>query len=99
MKNLVIIPAFNEEEALPQTVAGLQALPDNFELLVVNDGSLDSTGALAHQLARTSRLPLHVLDLPVNCGIGVAVQTAYLFAATHGGYRYVIQSDADGQHD
>ena len=38
MMNLVVIPAFNEEEALAQTVAGLQALPDGYELLVVNDG-------------------------------------------------------------
>ena len=45
------------------------------------------------------RLPLHVAHLPVNCGIGVAVQTGYRFAVADGGYRYVIQFDADGQHD
>jgi hypothetical protein len=35
----------------------------------------------------------------MNCGIGLAVQTGYLFAARRGTYRYVIQFDADGQHD
>jgi len=99
MKNLVIIPAYNEEAALPRTIASLQGLPQGFELLVVNDGSRDKTGEVAQQLAGTSRLPLHVIHLPVNCGIGVAVQTGYLFAATRRGYTFAIQFDADGQHD
>jgi glycosyltransferase involved in cell wall biosynthesis len=98
MKNLIVIPAYNEAEALPQTVADLQALPDGYEVLIVNDGSLDTTQAVAERLARTSRLPVHVVNLPANCGIGVAVQTGYLFAAAAARFRYVIQFDADGQH-
>ena len=35
----------------------------------------------------------------MNCGIGVAVQTGYLFAVKQGIYKYVLQFDADGQHD
>ncbi len=98
MKHLVVIPAYNEEASLRRTVEDLQCLPGGYDLLVVNDGSLDRTGDLAQELARRSRLTLHVLHLPVNAGIGGAVQTGYLFAATHGGYQYVIQFDADGQH-
>ena len=92
-----MMPAYNEEEALPRTVATLNQLPDGFEILVVNDGSTDQTGSVATRL--TSRLPIHVLHLPVNLGIGVAVQTGYRFAARRGGYEYVVQFDADGQHD
>jgi glycosyltransferase involved in cell wall biosynthesis len=99
MRHLIVIPAYNEEEALPQTVARLQRLPDGFEILIVNDGSKDRTKDVANALVATSRLPLHVAHLPVNCGIGVAVQTGYRFAVIDGGYRYVIQFDADGQHD
>jgi glycosyltransferase involved in cell wall biosynthesis len=99
MRHLIVIPAFNEEEALPQTVARLQRLPAGFEILVVNDGSTDRTKDVANALVSASRLPLHVAHLPVNCGIGVAVQTGYRFAVIDGGYRYVIQFDADGQHD
>ncbi len=98
MTNLIVIPAYNEEEALPHTVADLQCLPDGYEILVVNDGSRDRTGAVARDLARTSRIPVHVVDLPINGGIGVAVQTGYLFAVRHPRYDYVIQFDADGQH-
>jgi glycosyltransferase involved in cell wall biosynthesis len=99
VKHLIVIPAYNEEEALPATVGNLQSLPDHFELLVVNDGSRDGTGRVAEQLARSSRLPMHVLHLPCNGGIGVAVQSGYLFAAKLGRYQYVFQFDADGQHD
>ena len=40
MRHLIVIPAYNEEEALPQTVARLQRLPAGFEILIVNDGSI-----------------------------------------------------------
>jgi len=99
MRNLIVIPAYNEEEALPQTVGRLQRLPIGFEVMIVNDGSKDRTKEIANGLIANSRLPLYVAHLPVNCGIGVAVQTGYRFAAADGGYRYVIQFDADGQHD
>lgn len=98
-KNLIVIPALDEEHALPNTIAKLQDLPDDYELLVINDGSSDATGRVALELAKTSRLPLYVLNLAWNSGIGVAVQTGYLFALDKGGYEYVIQFDADGQHD
>ena len=99
MRHLIIIPAFNEEEALSQTVARLQGLPTGYEILIVNDGSSDRTRDVAANLAASSRLPLHVAHLPVNCGIGVAVQTGYRFAVADGGFQNVIQFDADGQHD
>ena len=98
-KDLIVLPAYNEQDSLPRTIAALGNLSDDFELLVVNDGSTDRTGQVARQLAGSSRLPLHVIDLPINGGIGVAVQTGYLFAQQTGRYRYVIQFDADGQHD
>ena len=57
-KNLVVLPAYNEEDSLPGTIAKLQSLSTDFELLVVNDGSTDLTSQVAHELAATSRLPL-----------------------------------------
>ena len=99
MKNLIIIPAYNEEQALPGTIAGLQKLPDGFEIVVINDGSRDRTAGAAIEAARSSRLPVHVVTMPINGGIGVAVQTGYIFAAKRGDFKYAIQFDADGQHD
>ncbi|HZU36247.1 MAG TPA: glycosyltransferase family 2 protein [Gemmataceae bacterium] len=99
MRNLVVIPAYNEEAALARTVQRLDSLPEPYELLIVNDGSTDRTGFIADNLARLAARRIHVVHLPMNCGIGVAVQTGYLFATKAGGYRYVIQFDGDGQHD
>ncbi|HEV3443564.1 MAG TPA: glycosyltransferase family 2 protein [Gemmataceae bacterium] len=98
-RHLIVIPAYNEQEALQQTIADLQTLPDHYDVLLIDDGSRDGTAELARRLQRASRLPLHLLHLPMNCGIGVAVQAGYLFAAQRGSYHYVIQFDADGQHD
>jgi glycosyltransferase involved in cell wall biosynthesis len=98
VKNLIVIPAFNEEEALPRMRPALESLPPGYEVLLVNDGSTDRTGEVAERLARQLARPLHVVHLPLNSGIGAAVQTGYLFAASRGGYDYVIQFDGDGQH-
>lgn len=98
-KHLIVLPAYNEEGALRHTVAKLQSLGEQFEILIVNDGSTDRTSQIARELSRTSRVKLHAIDLPVNGGIGVAVQTGYLFAEKEQRYHFVIQFDADGQHD
>jgi glycosyltransferase involved in cell wall biosynthesis len=99
LRDLILIPAYNEEESLPRVVKSLEQLSQGFDLLIVNDGSRDRTGAIAEELARQSTLPIRVLHLPINCGIGGAVQAGYRFALHEGRYRYVIQFDADGQHD
>ena len=99
MRSLVIIPAFNEEAALPGTVARLRDLPAEYEILIVNDGSRDDTRRVAEGLRHGAGRPLYVVSLAMNCGIGVAVQTGYRFALAEGRYKHVIQFDADGQHD
>lgn len=99
MRTLVIIPAFNEETALPATVARLRALPESYEILIVNDGSRDETRRVAEALREQTGPKVRVVSLATNCGIGVAVQTGYRFALADGGFKYVIQFDADGQHD
>jgi glycosyltransferase involved in cell wall biosynthesis len=88
----VIIPAFNEEEAVGHVVRSvIQALP-TARVLVVNDGSSDGTAMSAEQAGAT------VLSLPVNLGIGGAVQAGYRYALEHA-FQLAIQIDGDGQHD
>lgn len=99
MRALVIIPAFNEEAALPGTVARLHELPPEYEILVINDGSRDNTRQVAEGLRSGVGSRVRVVSLATNCGIGVAVQTGYRYALADGGFKYVIQFDADGQHD
>jgi glycosyltransferase involved in cell wall biosynthesis len=94
-KVLIVIPCYNEEASLPSVLKELQqtVLPDNYRLdvLVVNDCSKDSTSLVARNGEAI------VIDLPVNLGIGGAVQTGILYARNNG-YDIAIQLDGDGQH-
>lgn len=91
MKTLVIIPAFNEAEAIGAVVADIRAHCDH-DILVIDDGSVDATAA------RAAAAGAQVVRHPCNLGIGAAVQTGYLYALRHG-YDTVVRQDGDGQHD
>lgn len=89
---LIVIPAWNEEEVLPQVLDEVAAcLPDD-DVLVVNDGSTDRTSAVAR------RPGVRVVDLPINLGVGGAMRAGYKYGL-RGGYDVLVQLDADGQHD
>ncbi|GAC1533076.1 MAG: glycosyltransferase family 2 protein [Acidimicrobiales bacterium] len=91
-RTIAIVPAFNEEAALPGVLGELSGFAPELEVVVVSDGSSDATAAVAR------RAGVHVVELPYNLGIGGALQTGFRYAARHG-YRRAIQFDADGQHD
>lgn len=91
-RTLVVIPAFNEEAALPDVLTELASTVPDHEVLVVDDGSTDATAEVAR------RAGVRVARLPFNLGIGGALRTGFRYAATHG-YERVVQFDADGQHD
>ena len=92
MRVLAIVPAFNEERSLPAVVVGLRRSAPDVDVCVVDDGSTDGTAAVARSLGAT------LLCLPVNLGIGGAVQAGYRWARDHG-YDVAVQVDGDGQHD
>jgi hypothetical protein len=91
-RNLAIVPAFNEVDAIATTVAAIRAAAPDFDVLVVDDGSEDATAA------RASTAGAEVLRMPFNLGIGGAVQGGYIYALEHG-YEVAVQVDGDGQHD
>jgi glycosyltransferase involved in cell wall biosynthesis len=88
---IAVIPAHNEEESLPTTLRELAEVRPDVDVVVVDDGSTDSTAAVALQAG------VNVIQLPVNLGIGGAVQSGLHFAYRHG-YDAAFQYDADGQH-
>jgi glycosyltransferase involved in cell wall biosynthesis len=75
-----------------EVVEALRRNAPDFDTVVVDDGSTDSTDVLAH------RAGAKVLKLPFNVGIGGAVQTGFVYARDHG-YDFLAQVDGDGQHD
>jgi glycosyltransferase involved in cell wall biosynthesis len=91
MKKLVIVPAFNEENSLPDVIADLVENFPGSDILVVNDGSHDNTSTVASSSGAIT------IDLPYNLGIGGAVQTGFRYAQKRG-YPVAIQVDGDGQH-
>jgi glycosyltransferase involved in cell wall biosynthesis len=91
-RTLVVIPALNEEAALPLVLEELAAHVPDLDVLVVDDGSTDETARVAR--AGGAR----VVSLPFNMGVGTALRTGFRFAARNG-YQRVVQTDADGQHD
>lgn len=94
-KLAVVVPAYNEEESISSVVneLNLAAKKNNLELVVVvvNDCSTDATSD------KLSSLDCIVLNLPVNLGIGGAVQTGFKYAYSNG-YDFAFQVDGDGQH-
>lgn len=91
-KVLVVVPAYNEQETIQEVILDINTECPDYDILVVNDASRDQTSALA----KASGLA-QVVDLPVNLGIGGAVQTGFKYAYKHH-YDCVVQFDGDGQH-
>lgn len=92
MRTLMIIPAYNEEESILNTVKNLKKTAPEVDYVIINDGSKDSTKEIC------LKNDLNFIDLPSNLGIGGAVQTGFKYAEKYD-YDIAIQYDGDGQHD
>lgn len=93
VRTLVLIPAFNEGGGIARVISAVrEGTGNNADILVVNDGSRDATASEARRAGAT------VISHPFNMGYGVAIQTGYKYAAAKG-YAFLVQIDADGQHD
>lgn len=92
MKKIAIIPAYNEQGSILTTIEDIRKNAPDFDYVVINDCSTDNTLKLCREHG------IRVLDLPINLGIGGAVQTGYLYAYKND-YDLAVQFDGDGQHD
>ena len=92
MKKLIIIPAYNEESNIEKTVSAIQKNAQGFDYVIINDCSLDSTRKICEEKG------YNIVNLPINLGIGGAVQTGYRYALEND-YDVAVQVDGDGQHD
>lgn len=85
----VLLPAYNEELSIGNTVRRIKELYPDFEVLVVDDGSTDKT------LRAAMDAGANVYPHPYNIGNGAAVKTGLRCASGD----WVLMMDADGQHD
>ncbi len=90
-KICAILPAHNEEHNIRSAIHDLRYHHPEIKIIVVNDASTDGTGIVVREMGET------VLSLPINLGIGGAVQTGLKYAQW-AGFDFAIQFDGDGQH-
>ena len=91
VRKLAIVPAYNEADMVGRVVRDIRRHAPDFDILVVDDGSTDSTAEEAR--AAGARLMVHA----INLGIGGAMQSGYRYALRNG-YDVAVQVDGDGQH-
>ena len=84
----ILLPAYNEEQAIAETIRNIRELYPDFEILVVDDGSTDNTMRVAMEAGA------NVWPHPYNIGNGAAVKTGLRMAQGE----WIIMMDADGQH-
>jgi hypothetical protein len=92
LRRVAIVPALNEEASVGRVIEEIRAFDPGFEVVVVDDGSLDRTAGVARE--RGAR----VVRLPFNLEIGGAVQTGFRYAFENG-FELAVRVDGDGQHD
>ncbi|MEK7845979.1 MAG: glycosyltransferase family 2 protein [Nitrospinota bacterium] len=91
-KILAIVPAYNEEDSVTAVIDDIKMHLPEADIVVINDASTDGTAN-----AVRSRNGVRLIDLPINLGIGGAVQTGFRYAL-NGSYDIAVQIDGDGQH-
>ncbi len=92
MRVLIIVPAFNEEGNIETVITNIREISKDFDIVVINDCSKDKTEYIARSLK------VNVISLPMNLGIGGAVQAGFKYAYENN-YDIAIQVDGDGQHN
>ena len=100
-KVFLALPAFNEEEALPELLERIgEAFADSgqpYEVIIVDDGSQDDTARIAAQMS--FQMPVHLVQHEVNQGLGITLRDGLKEAVDRAGERdIIITMDADNTH-
>ncbi|AEL28050.1 polyprenol monophosphomannose synthase [Cyclobacterium marinum] len=95
---LVIIPTFNEKENIQDMIVEVMALPESFDLLVIDDNSPDGTPDLVKQMQETYPDRLSLIVRKGKLGLGTAYLEGFAYALKEG-YEYIFEMDADFSHN
>ncbi len=98
MRKLVIIPTYNECENIARMIDRVFALPDGFDILVVDDGSPDGTADIVRERQGAHPDRLHLIEREGKLGLGSAYIAGFRWALEHH-YDYVFEMDADFSHN
>jgi dolichol-phosphate mannosyltransferase len=95
---LICIPTYNERDNIERLIARLLALPQDLDVLVIDDNSPDGTGKLVDALAEKEPR-VHVIHRPGKMGLGGAYIRGFQWALAETDTKYVFEMDADFSHD
>jgi dolichol-phosphate mannosyltransferase len=96
-RGVVIVPTYNERENIGRIVESVLAQDERLDILVVDDGSPDGTGALVDELAAVQPR-VNVIHRERKLGLGTAYVAGFRWALSRG-YAFVFEMDADFSHD
>jgi len=97
-KSLVIIPTYNEKENVEKIITKVMSLPNNFDVLIVDDGSPDGTANIVKELQKKYINRLHIEERKGKLGLGTAYIHGFKYALRNG-YDYIFEMDADFSHN
>ncbi|MBR5856329.1 MAG: polyprenol monophosphomannose synthase [Bacteroidales bacterium] len=95
---VIIIPTYNEKENIEKMVRKVFSLPENFHILIIDDGSPDGTGDIIKNLQKEFTENLHMIERKGKLGLGTAYLTGFKWALDHN-YEYIFEMDADFSHN
>ncbi|MBX7052900.1 MAG: polyprenol monophosphomannose synthase [Flavobacteriales bacterium] len=96
--SLVIIPTYNEKENVERMLRTVFALPKEFHVLIVDDGSPDGTAQIVKNLQTEFRDKLHILERKGKLGLGTAYIAGFKWALERH-YGYIFEMDCDFSHN
>ncbi len=98
MKQLVIIPTYNEKENIEKIIRAVKNQPIDFHILIIDDGSPDGTAEIVKGLQSEFDGSLFMIQRAGKQGLGTAYMTGFKWSLEHG-YDYTIEMDADFSHN
>lgn len=96
--NLVIIPTYNEIENIEKMIRTVFALPREFDLLIVDDGSPDGTATKVKELQAEFPNKLHIEERKGKLGLGTAYIHGFHWALSRD-FQYIFEMDCDFSHN
>ena len=96
--SVIVIPTYNEKENIEKMIRTLLALEHSFDVLVVDDGSPDGTGAIVKGLQAEFPDRVFLIERSGKLGLGTAYITGFKWALKQG-YEYIFEMDADFSHN
>jgi dolichol-phosphate mannosyltransferase len=97
-ENLVIIPTYNEIENIEAIIRKVMSLEENFDILVIDDGSPDGTALKIKELQYEYPANLHIEERRGKLGLGTAYIHGFRWALERG-YQFIYEMDADFSHN